>query len=161
MKNKIKAIVAITLFVLLSIGVKAQKNVLYGTWSGYSSITYERTFSVINLVRGDNDSNRKGLGMKTLLGVHAGKVWSAYWIREYIQLGVACNFLFGNNRSYFETQLGGGYCWSVSGVREGSRSNDRFLGKANIGYRYEGRWLLFRAGLGFPEILYLSAGYRF
>ena len=150
-KTKVKKGLFILLALLfISLNAMAQKNAVFGTFGLYTSVSIERTVS--------HDEER---GRKLLLRVHGGKIWQIGYASddEYAHkvMGLTLGALFGNNSSSLDLGAGVGYGWT--------RKNDkpdggRVIPNANIGYRYEAKYALFRIGVGFPELLYVSAGFR-
>jgi len=81
---------------------------------------------------------------------------------KYRHVGLSTGILFGMKPSKFEVSAGIGHLWTFSERSSEFVLTDKdYLLNANIGYRYQSEDIVFRAGLGIPELIYLSFGFRF
>ena len=138
----------IAFLVLSSFQLQAQKNAVYGTYGVlYSSVSYERT-----LLASKNEY------IKWNLSGGVGILKAGRFTKDGRMANWAMSVLLGEGESFFEIKLGGGRYWESTEMG--------FVGKENwpigsLGYRFEGRNVLFRLGFGFPEIFYVGGGLRF
>jgi len=105
-----------------------------------------------------------------------GGVW-AIWDSEGTQFSLAAVGLSGHKNHHIEYSLGGTSLFDKVGYDIAIKNFDGkyvsskptkmeytdFMVYATLGYRYQkpGNGILFRAGFGYPEMIYVSIGYGF
>jgi len=156
-----KIFIITVLFVLSSSLIKAQEekidslkinlnknsiNISYGILSAYFS--YERLFQ------------GKVFGSKNSTIVDFGLGGLAHWDGASPFIINRFGILTGSGRRHFEVKAGVCYFWAGDLHFEPSKG---FYPSASIGYRKQkpGSGFVFRTGIGFPDVLYVSWGYSF
>jgi hypothetical protein len=87
--------------------------------------------------------------------------WVA-WMSDGVNFFSVMSLLMGRSNSHIETGMGVLFTYHPDTKQWAPIVNNRHIA-GNIGYRYQkpGGWFVFRAGLGWPEGIYLSLGYCF
>lgn len=132
-----------------------QENRVYATAGIYYSLSYER-----EVYATENESK------SVFLRAHGGNIQQVWYSSDdtfkYRHVGLSTGILFGMKPSKFEVTAGVGHLWTFSERSSEFVLTDKdYLLNANIGYRYQSDDIVFRAGLGIPELIYLSFGFRF
>lgn len=138
----------IFIIVLCSLQLHSQKNAVYGTLGFNSSINIERTLIT-------SKSENFKLNLSAGLGII-----SEYNISESQgkTAEVALNFLAGGRGNFLEAKLGVG---RFSNFTAWEFSESGYWPVVSLGYRFEKKHFLLRAGFGFPEYIYVGGGLRF
>jgi hypothetical protein len=150
--RKIKFL-TICVSLVLSLSTIAQKHNLHFTAGGALTVSYEG-----QLVKSEEYGSRINFKLGVGERYHVGYTRDNNTFETKLYMGGSMVMLFGKKASLFELTFGLGNGWRTRGnISDGTY----LLPLTNAGYRLESGIFLLRAGVGFPELLYLGLGIRF
>jgi len=149
---------SVCLLLLLSIksDIFAQKNGVYATAGIYYSLSYERVLHT-------TDDESKLIYAR----FHGGNIPQLFYASDdsfkYRHVGLSLGLLVGKSNRKFECNFGAGHIWTFKedGSSEFVLDDKDIIPNVNIGYRHQTESTVFRIGVGVPELLYISLGFRF
>lgn len=140
------------------------KNIVYasGSLSSYFLLNYERQVSTLGDNREGSINLAVGLG-----GSRALDFVHTYESNIAATLTLSSNFISGGKRNHFEADIG----LVINSKEYGSGLNKKIATLINLGYRFQPREnpnlfgskkpFVFRTGIGYPYLIYLSFGFAF